>query len=89
MKLAVIYIMELFPCYGRELCLVGGGHMLVSEQETVNYPSVEVKKLSLAGTFLDQKLCFDCRKKSHNIFPLLSCGSELLHRFAFSFFCKI
>ena len=87
MKLAVIYIMELFPCYGRELCLVGGGHKLVSEQETVNYPSVEVKKLSLAGTFLDQKLCFDCRKNSH-IFPLLSCGSELLHRFVLSSFVK-
>lgn len=51
MKLAVIYIMELFPCYGRELCLVGGGHMLVSEQETVNYPSVEVKKLTVFGRY--------------------------------------
>jgi len=56
MKLAVIYIMELFPCYGRELCLLGGGHMLVSEQETVNYPSVEVKKLSMAGTFFGPKI---------------------------------
>lgn len=84
MKLAVSYIMELFPCYGRER-----GQMIVSEQGTVNYLAVEVKKkLSLAGTFLDQKLCFDCRKNSH-IFPLLSCGSELLHRFAFSFCCKI
>lgn len=64
----------------------GGG---ADEQRTVNYPAVEVKKPSLAGTFLDQKLCFDCRKNSHNIFPLLSCGSELLHRFAFSFCCKI
>ena len=87
MKLAVSYIMESFPCFGRDRWR--GGHMMVSEQGTVNYPVVEVKKTSLAGTFLDQKLCFDCRKKSHNIFPLLSCGSELLHRFAFSFFCKI
>jgi len=78
--------MEIFPSYGRER---GRGQMKVSERGTVNYPAVEVKKPSLAGTFLDQKLCFDCRKNSLRIFPLLSSGSGLLHRFAFFFFCKI
>ena len=33
--------------------------MKVSERGTVNYPAVEVEKPSLAGTFLDQKLCFE------------------------------
>ena len=42
MKLAVSYIMELFPCFGRDRWR--GGHMMDSEQGTVNYPVVEVKK---------------------------------------------
>ena len=82
MKLAVSYIMESFPCFGRDRWR--GGHMRVSEQRTVNYPVVEVKKKRLWQVlFWTKNYALIVRKNSHNIFPLLTCGSELLHRFAF------
>jgi hypothetical protein len=38
--------MEIFPCYGRER-----GQMVGSEQGTVNYLAVEVRKKSVFGRY--------------------------------------